>query len=47
MRTRVAVAGGALEEVVQAVQFMEGRLTHSLWIGIFTDKGLGTEMVQG
>jgi len=29
------------------VHFIDGRLPHSLLLEIFTDKGIGTEIVQG
>jgi acetylglutamate kinase len=37
----------ALEDGVQRVHFIDGRLPHSLLLEIFTDKGIGTEIVQG
>ncbi len=45
MRPKVASAARALEEGVQRVHFIDGRLPHSLLIEIFTDKGVGTEIV--
>ena len=47
MRPKVASAVRALEEGVQRVHFIDGRLAHSLLLEIFTDKGIGTEIVQG
>ncbi len=47
MRPKVASAVRALEEGVQRVHFIDGRLPHSLLLEIFTDKGIGTEIVQG
>jgi acetylglutamate kinase len=47
MRPKVASAVRALEEGVQRVHFVDGRLAHSLLLEIFTDKGIGTEIVQG
>src|SRR5882672_6694754 len=47
MRPKVASAVRALEEGVQRVHFIDGRLAHSLLLEIFTDKGSGTEIVQG
>ena len=44
-RSRSAVR--ALEEGVQRVHFIDGRLPHSLLLEIFTDKGIGTEIVHG
>ena len=39
--------GRALAEGVQRVHFIDGRLPHSLLLEIFTDKGIGTEIVHG
>jgi acetylglutamate kinase len=47
MRPKVASAVRALEDGVQRVHFIDGRLPHSLLLEIFTDKGIGTEIVQG
>ena len=47
MRPKVTSAVRALEEGVQRVHFIDGRLAHSLLLEIFTDKGIGTEIVQG
>ncbi|MBI5771520.1 MAG: acetylglutamate kinase [Verrucomicrobia bacterium] len=47
MRPKVASAVRALEEGVQRVHFIDGRLPHSLLLEIFTDQGIGTEIVQG
>ncbi|MEY2878390.1 MAG: acetylglutamate kinase [Verrucomicrobiota bacterium] len=47
MRPKVASAVRALEEGVQRVHFIDGRLPHSLLLEIFTDRGIGTEIVQG
>jgi acetylglutamate kinase len=47
MRPKVASAVRALEEGVQRVHFIDGRLAHSLLLEIFTDKGIGTEIVNG
>ena len=47
MRPKVASAVRALEEGVQRVHFIDGRLAHSLLLEIFTDKGSGTELLQG
>jgi acetylglutamate kinase len=46
MRPKVASAIRALQEGVQRVHFIEGRLPHSLLLEIFTDKGIGTEIVS-
>lgn len=47
MRPKVGSAVRALQEGVQRVHFIDGRLPHSLLLEIFTDKGIGTEIVQG
>ena len=47
MRPKVASAVRALQEGVQRVHFVDGRLAHSLLLEIFTDQGIGTEIVQG
>ena len=46
MRPKVASAIHALQEGVQRVHFIDGRLPHSLLLEIFTDKGIGTEIVN-
>ena len=47
MRPKVQSAIRALQEGVQRVHFIDGRLPHSLLLEIFTDSGFGTEIVQG
>jgi acetylglutamate kinase len=47
MRPKVASAIRALQEGVQRVHFIDGRLPHSLLLEIFTDQGIGTEIVSG
>jgi acetylglutamate kinase len=47
MRPKVGSAIRALQEGVQRVHFIDGRLPHSLLLEIFTDKGTGTEIVHG
>jgi acetylglutamate kinase len=47
MRPKVLSAVRALNEGVQRVHFIDGRLPHSLLLEIFTDKGIGTEIVHG
>jgi acetylglutamate kinase len=47
MRPKVASAVRALQEGVQRVHFVDGRLPHSLLLEIFTDQGIGTEIVHG
>lgn len=46
MRPKVQSAIRALQEGVQRVHFIDGRLSHSLLLEIFTDRGIGTEIVQ-
>jgi acetylglutamate kinase len=47
MRPKVNSAIRALNEGVQRVHFIDGRLPHSLLLEIFTDKGIGTEIIHG
>src|SRR5476649_184317 len=47
MKPKVASAVRALQEGVQRVHFVDGRLPHSLLLEIFTDQGIGTEIVAG
>ena len=47
MRPKIASAIRALQEGVQRVHFIDGRLPHSLLLEIFTDKGIGTEVIHG
>ncbi len=47
MRPKVLSAVRALEEGVQRVHLIDGRMPHSLLLEIFTDKGVGTEIVHG
>ncbi|MEN9635454.1 MAG: acetylglutamate kinase [Verrucomicrobiota bacterium] len=47
MRPKVQSAVRALAEGVQRVHFIDGRLPHSLLLEIFTDHGIGTEIVHG
>ncbi len=47
MRPKVQSAVRALQEGVQRVHFIDGRLAHSLLLEIFTDQGIGTEIVHG
>jgi acetylglutamate kinase len=47
MRPKVQSAVRALEEGVQRVHFIDGRMPHSLLLEIFTDQGGGTEIVRG
>ena len=47
MRPKVQSAVRALQEGVQRVHFIDGRLAHSLLLEIFTDKGIGTEIIHG
>jgi acetylglutamate kinase len=47
MRPKVQSAIRALQEGVQRVHFIDGRLPHSLLLEIFTVKGIGTEIEHG
>jgi len=47
MRPKVASAVQALQEGVQRVHFIDGRVAHSLLLEIFTERGSGTEIVHG
>lgn len=47
MRPKVGAAMRALQDGVHRVHFVDGRLPHSLLLEIFTDKGIGTEIVHG
>jgi acetylglutamate kinase len=47
MRPKVQSAMQALEDGVQRVHLIDGRLAHSLLLEIFTDQGIGTEIVHG
>ena len=47
MRPKVGSAIRALQEGVQRVHLIDGRLPHSLLLEIFTDQGIGTEIVDG
>jgi acetylglutamate kinase len=47
MRPKVSGAMRALQDGVHRVHFIDGRLPHSLLLEIFTDKGIGTEIVHG
>ncbi len=46
MRPKVQSAVRALEEGVRRVHFVDGRMPHSLLLEIFTDQGVGTEIVH-
>ena len=47
MRPKIHSALRALQEGVRRVHFIDGRMPHSLLLEIFTDKGIGTEIVHG
>jgi acetylglutamate kinase len=47
MRPKIHSAIRALEAGVRRVHFIDGRMPHSLLLEIFTDKGIGTEIVHG
>ncbi len=46
MRPKVDSAVEALAEGVKRVHFVDGRMPHSLLLEIFTDEGIGTEIVH-
>ncbi len=46
MRPKVDSAVEALADGVKRVHFVDGRLAHSLLLEIFTDEGIGTEIVH-
>jgi acetylglutamate kinase len=45
MIPKVDSAAGAIESGVEKVQFVDGRIPHSVLLEIFTDAGVGTEVV--
>ncbi len=47
MRPKVGGGMQALQDGVHRVHFIDGRLPHSLLLEIFTDRGIGTEIVHG
>ncbi|HUG10830.1 MAG TPA: acetylglutamate kinase [Opitutaceae bacterium] len=47
MRPKIQSAMRALQAGVKRVHFIDGRMPHSLLLEIFTDKGIGTEIVHG
>lgn len=47
MIPKVDSAVKALREGVRRVHFIDGRVPHSLLLEVFTDKGVGTEIVHG
>jgi acetylglutamate kinase len=46
MIPKVDSATAAIESGVEKVQFVDGRIPHSVLLEIFTDAGVGTEVVQ-
>ena len=46
MLPKVDSAIAAIESGVEKVQFIDGRIPHSLLLEIFTDAGVGTEVVK-
>ena len=44
---KVDSAVKALREGVRRVHFIDGRVPHALLLEVFTDKGIGTEIVHG
>ena len=47
MITKVDSAVKALQEGVRRVHFIDGRVPHALLLEVFTDKGIGTEIIHG
>lgn len=47
MRPKIAGAVRALQEGVQRVHLVDGRVPHAILLEVFTDKGIGTEIVHG
>jgi acetylglutamate kinase len=45
MIPKVESAVAAIESGVEKVQFVDGRVPHSVLLEIFTDAGVGTELV--
>ncbi|MCX6883561.1 MAG: acetylglutamate kinase, partial [Verrucomicrobia bacterium] len=46
MIPKVDSAVAAIEAGVEKVSFVDGRVPHSMLLEIFTDEGLGTEVVR-
>jgi acetylglutamate kinase len=46
MLPKVDSAVAAIESGVEKVQFVDGRIPHSILLEIFTDAGVGTEVVR-
>jgi acetylglutamate kinase len=46
MLPKISSATRALAEGVHRVHLVDGRMPHSLLLEIFTDKGIGTEIVH-
>jgi len=46
MLPKVDSAVAAIESGVEKVQFVDGRIPHSVLLEIFTDAGVGTEVVR-
>ena len=47
MLPKVNSAVKALGSAVNRVHFIDGRLPHSILLEIFTDQGIGTEIIHG
>ncbi len=47
MLPKVDSAARALQNGVHRVHLIDGRMPHSILLEIFTDKGIGTEIVSG
>ena len=46
MLPKVRSAVSALEAGTRKVHFIDGRIKHSLLLEIYTDKGMGTQILQ-
>jgi acetylglutamate kinase len=46
MLPKVDSAIAAIQSGVEKVQFVDGRIPHSVLLEIFTDAGVGTEVVR-
>ena len=47
MIPKVDSAVKALKEGVRRVHFIDGRVSHALLLEVFTDHGIGTEIIHG
>ena len=46
MPRRACASWAAIKAGVEKVSFVDGRVPHSMLLEIFTDEGVGTEVVQ-